>query len=118
MRPTRLILRDASKWPLLRMRAGDRSALIPSALRRPTRPARHHQRQRKADGARAQQRAERVVLHLFRHGLRTVAESVAAVLIGVLGVTGGGISSVTRGVLGLAVQILHRACGLTRSEER
>src|SRR6202011_2645690 len=45
--------------------------------------------------------------------LRAIAEGLAAVLIGALGVADGGIGGVARGVLGLAVQVLHRAFGLT-----
>src|SRR5882724_11924496 len=88
------------------------SAVIPPALRWATRRTRHQHRQRKADATCDQQRAERIILHLFRHDFRTLAQSLAAVLIGVLGVAGGGVAGVARGILGLAVQILHRAGGL------
>src|SRR6266446_7745740 len=95
------------------------SAVISPARWRTARRARHQERQRKADASCDQQRAERILLHFLRHGLRTFAEGVAAVLISVLGVADGGIGGfargildLTRGILGLAVQILHRACRL------
>src|SRR5260370_11517717 len=88
------------------------SAVIPPPRRWPSRRSRHQQRQRKADAARDQQRAERIIPYGFRHSLRTIAKGLAAVLIGVLDVADGGISGVARSILGLAVQVLHRACGL------
>ena len=45
--------------------------------------------------------------------MRAVTESIAAVRISVFGVAGGGIRSVSSRILGLAVQILYRTCGLT-----
>src|ERR1700692_3913697 len=86
--------------------------VIAPALRRPARRTGHQQRQRKSDAPRDQQRAERIVLHRFGYSLRSVAQSLAAVLISILGVADGCIAGVARDVLGLAVQILHRACGL------
>ena len=68
--------------------------------------------ERKSDSGGDQQRSERIILHGPGDGLLTAAQ-VAAV-IGIPGVVNRGIGSVSRGVLGLAVQILHRACGFTR----
>src|SRR5205823_14399829 len=89
------------------------SVVISPARWRTARRARHQERQRKADASCDQQRAERILLHFLRHGLRTFAEGVAAVLISVLGVADGGIGGFARGILDLARGIL----GL-RSEER
>src|SRR5450631_2890450 len=89
------------------------TAISPAPWRRAARRARHQKRQRKTDPARDQHRTERVVLHLLRHRLRAVTESVAAVLISVFGVADGGIRSFARSILGLAVYVLRRACRLT-----
>src|SRR5260370_21526100 len=81
------------------------SAVIPPPRRWPSRRSRHQQRQRKADATRDQQRAERIIPHGFRHGLRTIAKGLAAVLIGILGVADGGISGVAPRLPGLAQQV-------------
>ena len=77
--------------------------------RRPARRPRHQQRQRKADPARDQHRSQRVFLHLLRNCLRTVTESIAAVLVSVFCVVNGGIRSFARRIFGLAVQVLRRS---------
>src|SRR5260370_30004016 len=82
------------------------SAVIPPARRRPARWTRRQERQRKADAARDQQRAERIIPHAFCDRLRAGVETLAAVLIGVLGVTDGGICGVYRVVLRLSVHIM------------
>src|ERR1700681_3331682 len=87
------------------------SALIAPTLRRAARRTGHQHRERKANAAGNQQRTERIVLNLFRHDLRTVAQRIAAVLVSVLGHADGGIGGVARGILGLAVQVLHRSLG-------
>src|SRR5579883_2497993 len=79
---------------------------------RASRSAAHQQGQGKADATSDQHRTERVFLHLPRDGLRAVTEGVAAVLISVLRVVDGGVGSVARCVLGLAVEILRRAGSL------
>ena len=96
--------------------------VIPPARRRAAGLTGHHQRQCKSNSACDQQRTERIVLHGFRHAFWPVADRIAAVLIsvldsirGILGVVDRGIGGVARGVLGLAVKILHGARGLARA---
>src|ERR1700722_10165455 len=96
-----------SKYLMLRMRSSTGSAVISPARRRPARRTRHQHRQRKAYSTCDQKRAERTILHGFRHGLRTVAESIATVCVSVLGIIDGGLAHLTRGILGLSIQILH-----------
>src|ERR1700738_1292205 len=88
----------------------DRPSLISiaPAWRRPPRRAGPETRQRKSDAGGDQNRAKRIVLHLSRYRLRTIAKSLAAMLVDVPRLVGDSIGSVARGVLGLAVQILHR----------
>jgi hypothetical protein len=61
---------------------------------------------------RDQHRTERIVPHLLRNRLRAVTEGIAAYLISVLGVADGGIYSFARRILGVAIQVLRRACRL------
>src|ERR1700761_8655814 len=88
-----------------------RRASLAPARRWAARLARHQKRQGKADSAGNQKRAERVILHLPCKCLRAVAEGVAAVVVGILGIVHRRVARVARGVLGLAVQVLCRACG-------
>src|SRR5439155_19383871 len=87
------------------------AVIAPARRRRAVRRPRYQQRECKADAAGDQQRAERVVLHLLGNHLRTVAESLAAVIVGILGVASRRLASVAYGILGLAVQILHGTGG-------
>jgi hypothetical protein len=61
---------------------------------------------------RDQHRTERIVPHLLRNRLRAITEGIAAYLISVLGVADGGICSFARRILGVAIQVLRRACRL------
>src|SRR5258708_3351537 len=62
-----------------------------------------------------QERTEGIILQGLGDGLLAATKRVAAVVVGVLGIIHGGIGGITRGVLGLTVQILHRACRFTRT---
>src|ERR1700759_1300134 len=85
-------------------------AEVARARRRAVRRSHQPQRQSKADRTGGQQRSQRIFLYFLRDSLCAVTESIAAIVISVLGIAHGRIRGVARGIFGLAVEVLRRAC--------